>query len=85
MERIKSILISENGMKIVNALFLLSILIRDRGIVFVFYSCWIVYLAYCIRNTKSKATQIIYAVLITFAVVMICVNIYFYFISFISR
>ena len=54
MKEIKSILMSENGMKIVNALFLLSILIRNRGIIFAFYSCWIIYLAYCIRNTKSK-------------------------------
>ena len=60
MKKIKSILMSENGMKIVNALFLLSILIR---------------------NTKSKAMQISWVVLITFAVVMICVNIYFYCIS----
>ena len=81
MKKIKSILMSENGMKIVNALFLLSILIRNRGIIFVFYSCWIIYLAYCIRNTKSKAMQISGVVLITFAVVMICVNIYFYCIS----
>ena len=58
MKEIKSILMSENGMKIVNALFLLSILIRNRGIIFAFYSCWIIYLAYCIRNTKSKAMQI---------------------------
>ena len=81
MKEIKSMLMSENGMKIVNALFLLSILIRNRGIVFAFYSCWIVYLAYCIRNTKSKAMQISCTVLIAFAVVMIFVNIYFYYIS----
>ena len=81
MKEIKSILMSENGMKSVNALFLLSILIRNRGIIFAFYSCWIIYLAYCIRNTKSKAMQISWAVLIAFAAVMICVNIYFYCIS----
>ena len=81
MKKIKSILMSENGMKIVNASFLLSILIRNRGIIFAFYSCWIIYLVYCIRNTKSKAMQISWAMLIAFAVVMICVNIYFYCIS----
>ena len=81
MKKIKSILMSENGMKIVNALFLLSILIRNRGIILAFYSCWIIYLAYCIRNTKSKAMQISWAMLIAFAAVMICVNIYFYCIS----
>lgn len=81
MKEIKSILMSENGMKIVNALFLLSILIRNRGIILAFYSCWIIYLAYCIRNTKSKAMQISWAMLIAFAAVMICVNIYFYCIS----
>ena len=81
MKEIKSILMSENGMKIVNELFLLSILIRNRGIILAFYSCWIIYLAYCIRNTKSNAMQISGAVLIAFAGVMICVNIYFYCIS----
>ena len=81
MKEIKSILMSENGMKIVNALFLLSILIRNRGIIFALYSCWIIYLVYCIRNTKSKAMQISWAMLIAFAAVMICVNIYFYCIS----
>ena len=71
MKKIKSILMSENGMKIVNALFLLSILIRNRGIIFVFYSCWIIYLAYCIRNTKSKAMQISWVALITLSLIHI--------------
>ena len=41
MVKIKNALFSERGMKIVNALFFLSLLFRNRGIIFIAYIIWI--------------------------------------------
>ena len=79
MARIKQILCSENGMKIVNTLFLLSALIRNRGIIFIACIVWIVYLLYCIRHTKSKAARWIYIILTAYAAVLLLLNILAYF------
>lgn len=78
MEKIKQALFSENGMKIVNALFLLSMFIRNRGIILIAYVFWIIYLVYCIKNTSSITSRIIYKIFIVFAVVMVLVNVYLY-------
>ena len=78
MKKIKQVLVSENGMKIVNTLFFLSMFIRNRGIIFVAYLFWVVYLVYCIKNTSSKTAKVIYKVFIAFAAIMIFTNAYFY-------
>ena len=78
MEKIKQALFSENGMKIVNVLFLLSVFIRNRGIILIAYVFWIIYLVYCIKNTSSITSRIIYKIFIVFAVVMVLVNVYLY-------
>lgn len=77
MKKIKDILFSKKGMKIVNILFLLSMLIRNSGIIFIAYLVWIAYLAFGIKNTPSKAVKITNSVFIIFAATMIIANICF--------
>ena len=77
MKKIKEMLISKNGMKIVNVLFLLSAIIRNRGIIFAAYIVWIIYLIYCIKHVQTKSEKIVYTVFLIFAVAMILINGYF--------
>lgn len=77
MKKIKDILFSEKGMKIVNVLFLLSMLFYKSGLLFIAYIAWIAYLAFCIKHTDSKGSKIIYSSFIGIAAIMICLNLYF--------
>lgn len=75
---IKELLFSENGMRVVNALFILSLLFYRSGFIIVAYAAWIVYLSFCIKHTESKGMKIGYAVLIALAAIIICINLVFY-------
>ena len=77
MKKIKEILFSERGMKIVNTLFFLSVIFYRSGLLFIAYIAWIVYLAFCIKHTDSKGSKIVYSTFIGVAVIMICSNLYF--------
>jgi hypothetical protein len=77
INKLKTLLTSDEGMKVVNLLFLLSALLRNRGIIFISYIVWIAYLVYCIKRTSSKSVKSIYGILIVFAAVMIAFNLYF--------
>ncbi len=77
MKQIKEILFSEKGMKIVNVLFILSLLIRNSGIILAAYLAWIAYLAFGIKTTQIKAVKVINSIFMTFAVIMIIANLYF--------
>lgn len=57
MRKIKEILFSENGMKVVNTLFFLAMFFYMSGLLFVAYIVWICYLVFCIRNTESRGKQ----------------------------
>lgn len=75
--KVKELLFSEKGMKVVNTLFFLSMLFYRSGIIFVAYAAWIVYLSFCIKNSISKGSKTVYSIFIGLAVVMICINFYF--------
>lgn len=75
---IRSILTSEKGRMAVNALFFLSLAVRNRGFIFIAYAAWILYLAYCIKTSASKAAKVVHGIFIIFAVAMIALNLYFY-------
>ena len=77
MGRIKKAFFSEKGMKIVNFLFLLALLIPNQGLILIACAVWIVYLAYCVKSAPSRPAQLVYKALIVFAAVMICLNFYF--------
>ena len=78
MPKIKNYLCSEKGMRFINVLFALSLLIRRSGIGLIAYLCWGVYLLYCIRCTEQKTMKIMYSILLAFAAAVIGLNIYLY-------
>ncbi len=78
MQKIKNYLCSEKGMRFINVLFALSLLIRRSGIGLIAYLCWGVYLLYCIRCTEQKTMKIMYSILLAFAAAVIGLNIYLY-------
>lgn len=77
MKKIKKILWSENGMKVVNALFFLALLLPGSGVLFAAYLLWIVYLLFCIKNSESKTGKLVYGAFIAVATVMMGLNLYF--------
>lgn len=74
MEKVKEILLSDRGMNIINILFILSLFIKNSGVVFAFYLVWIVYLAFGIKESPSKTVKMTTSIFIIFATIMIIVN-----------
>ena len=64
-------------MTVINLLFLLSLFIRNRGIIFIAYIAWIVFLICFIKKTSSKAVKAANGIFLIFAVAMIMINLYF--------
>lgn len=77
MQKLKAILFSENGMRIINGLFFLSCIFRRSGFSIIAHGLWLVYLIFCIKSTPSKTSRIIYSVLIGIAAIFILLNAYF--------
>lgn len=77
MERIKKLLFSEDGMRIVNFLFVLSAFLVSRTVLRVAYVMWLIYIVYCIKHTTSKVFRVIYGILALCAGVMLLENFHF--------
>ena len=77
MRKMKELLFSEKGMKIVNTLFFLAAIFYRSGLLFVAYFAWIAYLFFCIKQAESKGSKTVYSVFIGIAMVLIGVNVYF--------
>jgi hypothetical protein len=77
MKKIKNLLFSEKGMKMVNLLFVLSAIFYRSGLLFIAYFAWIIYLLFCVKQAEAKGSKVVYSVFIGIAVIMICVNLYF--------
>ena len=76
IERIKNELLSEKGMKIVNALFFLAVFIRNRVFITCSFIAWLIYLVFSVNRTSSKIMKIIYLLLSVFAITIIVLNIW---------
>ena len=76
MKKIKNLLFSEKGMRVVNVLFFLSAFFYRSGLLFIAVA-WIIYLLFCVKQTEAKGSKAVYSVFIGIAVIMICVNLYF--------
>ena len=76
-DKIKTALSSEKSMTVINLLFLLSLFIRNRGIIFIAYIAWIVFLICFIKKTSSRAVRAANGIFLIFAVAMIVINLYF--------
>lgn len=77
MEELKKQLFSENGMKIINALFFISFLIPNTYLLIGTFVLWIAFLVYSFKNTKSMVLKIIYGILGIVAAVYVLLNGYF--------
>lgn len=76
MAKLKKTLFSENGMKVVNTLFLLVVFFRSNLVSIIAYGVWLLYLAYSIRHTQSRAMRTAYGIMTVYAAVVIILNIY---------
>ena len=77
MEKIKARLFSEEGKRLVNALFCISAIFRKT--VFSLLAClaWLAYLLFCIKQAETKGSKIIYGVFFGIAAVLVCVNLFY--------
>lgn len=76
MEKFKKMLFSENGMRIVNVLFFLSLCLRSRIVVICTFSIWIAFLLYSRKKTESGMMKVFYLFLVILALIVIAANIY---------
>lgn len=71
LEKLKATLLSENGMKIVNPLCMLSVFIGEKVLKIFMFTLWLIFLVYSIKRTQVKTMQVIYALMAVFAMTMI--------------
>lgn len=77
-EKLKVLLSSEKGMRVVNILFVLSFIVPGNNILFYApYILWMLYLAYCIKHTAYRSTKIAFTVFFLFAAAVVAANILF--------
>lgn len=72
-------LFPQKGMRLVNALFLLSVFFNKSRLICIAYIAWIAQLLYRIRHTEKGESKTAYYVPVTLAVTMICVNLHYAF------
>ena len=77
--KIKEAIFSQNGMRAINLLFILSLCLRLPVFTIAAYSLWIAYLAYSMKIIESRTTCTVYKIFIIYAAVIIAANIYFLF------
>lgn len=75
MKKIKDAMFSDNGRKIANAIFFLSILFPASGFTLIAYICWEAYLVCCIKRSETKSGKIIYGIFSFIVFVLILINI----------
>ena len=54
-EKIRKFMRSERGRAFVNAMFILATMVRGNGMMFLADIFWVVWLLFCIRESKTKA------------------------------
>ncbi len=62
MKRIKDILCSEQGMAIINMIFMVSFFWSNWGIGILVYLVWLIYLGYSIGHTRKRTSRNLYIV-----------------------
>ena len=76
MRKLKETLFSPNGMRIVNALFMLSLMFPGIGLSLLADLAWAAYLLFCVKFSQTKVSRIIYCVFLAIAVILSGVNLY---------
>ena len=70
-KNLKAMLFSENGMKIVNTLFLITAFCGGGVLTILTHSLWLFFLAGSVKRTESKAMRAFYVLLAFFAVAVV--------------
>ena len=78
MKKLQKALFSQNGIRIINTLLFLAIVLRAPVVTICAYALWIAYLVFCIRQSDSKGMNISYGVMIAYAAVIIILNLLYY-------
>ena len=76
LAKCKKRLFSENGMKLVNTLFLLAAFLPNPWITLCASAVWLSFLAYSIQATRSKGLRIWYAILCVLAALLVGSSVY---------
>lgn len=71
MKKLKEFLLSEDGMKSVNILFLLSFVFQNEYITLVASLLWLLFLYYSTSHTESKTVKTVYTVFCAAALMFI--------------
>ena len=75
-EKIRKFMRSERGRAFVNAMFILATMVRGSGMMFMADIFWVLWLIFCIRESKTKAERVIYGYFIVVGVVLFGMNLY---------
>ena len=75
-EKIGKFMRSERGRAFVNAMFILTTMVRGSGMMFLADIFWVVWLLFCIRESKTKAERVIYGCFVVVGVVLFGMNLY---------
>ena len=75
-EKIRKFMRSERGRAFVNAMFILTTMVRGSGMMFLADIFWVVWLLFCIRESKTKAERVIYGCFVVVGVVLFGMNLY---------
>lgn len=76
MQKLIETLFSPNGMRIVNALFLLSLVFPRSGLGLLANLAWAAYLLFCVNYAEGKVSRIIYCIFLAIAVTLSGINLY---------
>ena len=75
-EKIRKFMRSERGRAFVNAMFILATMVRGSGMMFLADIFWVVWLLFCIRESKTKAERVIYGCFVVVGFVLFGMNLY---------
>ena len=75
-EKIRKFMRSERGRAFVNAMFILATMVRGSGMMFMADIFWVLWLIFCIRDSKTKAERVIYVCFVVVGVVLFGMNLY---------
>ena len=75
-EKIRKFMRSERGRAFVNAMFILATMVRGSGMMFMADIFWVLWLIFCIRESKTKAERVIYGCFVVVSVVLFGMNLY---------
>lgn len=75
-EKIRKFMRSERGRVFVNAMFILATMVRGSGMMVLADIFWIIWLAYCVRESETKAEKVIYGCFIVVGVLLFGMNLY---------